>query len=131
MSLLDNLTAYWSLDEQGTGFLTAVDASGNGRDLTDDYGSWTTTVGKGDHCRHFNQSVNNATLKRDSGSTLWGYGANDFTMAGWMRPTVITGSGASYFYVASRKDSPNGWKLTIDTSGLLSFNTPTAGFNSS
>jgi hypothetical protein len=82
--LLDNLIAFWNLDETSG---TRYDSSGNGRNLTQTFGTVSSTTGKIKNCAYFNGINGGGSTNSKLGSTSFGVNPNsNFSMSVWIKP---------------------------------------------
>lgn len=81
---LDNLIAFWNLDETSG---TRYDSSGNGRNLTQTFGTVSSTTGKIKNCAYFNGINGGGSTNSKLGSTSFGVNPNsNFSMSVWIKP---------------------------------------------
>jgi hypothetical protein len=100
MAITDNLLAYWKLDNNGSGGISLVDATGNGNTLSNSDSSQITlsTSGKINGCASFSSAVR--TL---SASTT--FSLNAFTVSAWVK---FSASGSWYRSFAQEWDGSTG-----------------------
>jgi hypothetical protein len=85
-----NLFAFWNLNESSG---TRYDSSGNGRNLTETYGTVSSTTGKIANCAYFNGTGGGGSTNSKLGSTSFGVNPNsNFSMSVWMKPRSFSGS---------------------------------------
>lgn len=79
-----NLFAFWNLNESSG---TRYDSSGNGRNLTQTFGTVSSTTGKIGNCAYFNGLNGGGSTNSKLGSTSFGVNPNsNFSMSVWMKP---------------------------------------------
>jgi hypothetical protein len=79
-----NLFAFWNLNESSG---TRYDSSGNGRNLTETFGTVSSTTGKIVNCAYFNGTSGGGSTNSKLGSTSFGVNPNsNFSMSVWMKP---------------------------------------------
>jgi hypothetical protein len=111
-----DLIGYWPLDE-GSGH-TATDASGTGHTGTSSTGlPWSTDYPLSNfnnrHSLNLNGSSQHATLPSNS---QLGMLTNNFTVAGWVRPTSL--SGVRRILSSARSSGNRGWGFGLRDSGF-------------
>lgn len=107
MALITNLKVYWKLDET-TG--SAVDATGNGYDLTNNSGAYAAAL------------INNGIdLERGSSAylssaTALGFSATDVncSFSCWVKPESNPSSGEFYQIVSYSVEDTTGWQFFMD-----------------
>jgi hypothetical protein len=113
---IDGLFAFWNLNESSG---TRYDSSGNGRNLTETYGTVSSTTGKIANCAYFNGTSGGGSTNSKLGSTSFGVNPNsNFSMSVWMKPRSFSGYqhiiGAPFqngFYIGG---NGNGSNLTFN-----------------
>jgi len=81
---IDGLFAFWNLNESSG---TRYDSSPNGRNLTQTYGTVSSTTGKIANCAYFNGTSGGGSTNSKLGSTSFGVNPNsNFSMSVWMKP---------------------------------------------
>lgn len=84
-----NLFAFWNLNESSG---TRYDSSGNGRNLTETFGTVSSTTGKIANCAYFNGTSGGGSTNSRLGSTSFGVNPNsNFSMSVWMKPRSFNG----------------------------------------
>jgi hypothetical protein len=88
-SLLNGLLAYWNLNETSG---TRYDSSGNGINLTQTFGTVSSTTGKIGNCAYFNGQNGGGSTNSKLGSTSFGISVNsNFSFSVWMKPRSFSG----------------------------------------
>jgi len=106
-----NLFAFWNLNESSG---TRYDSSGNGRNLTQTFGTVSSTTGKIANCAYFDGLDGGGSRNSKLGSTSFGVDVlNNFSMSVWMKPRSF-----SNFQHIIGAPFQNGFYIGADNSNL-------------